>query len=547
MQFHETLTRFPWQGLMVLKRFTPVSLENMTTLHFENGEIIAYPDETLNGKFFIITESRGNTEGDQDSLIKYAYGRGDKQDEASLTTCEGEHKIRRLLSKQSMSTLNICTRCSNEPLSSLRAFEQSNTIAAVTMQLEAGSAPYNPGTQEGDFQDVQSNAYDARSVPFEGLTEQHAPNMIAGTHLHCTTYMGLPNILGTYLCEICPPTLATLDWLNFFSEKHLKSLFHSKCRGNNMLRLQRVYEARATGFTAWCKMTQFLTDCEDRDKAIKRAVESFQCDAIALTDCPGMLWSLLRRCLHWGPILYSCCFMKETAMPIVPTHILVELLKTPARPRNDSPARVWYDRVCAWLQVCVEQHRFCPVEGAYNEFTEYISSSGSEDGTVSSNGVLRVSLGYNAWKDRNSPRAAQTHLAEAVYRLYGAELMQACSMNQTAVSCAVDDMLSGFSVDIQKLLGVNMFDMDRHLQFFGLRDKLNFKCQPRIGDHPYMIRSVWQKVSDSVLCLSARLTFESRRKRRRCSAWEEASTLCRSSSSAPSLAASLSKSCTQKS
>ena len=49
-------------------------------------------------------------------------------------------------------------------------------------------------------------------------------------------------------------------------------------------------------------------------------------------------------------------------------------------------------------------------------------------------------------------------------------------------------------MEIQKLLGVNMFDMERHLEFFGLGGMLNFQCRGRNDKHPYMIKSTWQKV-----------------------------------------------------
>ena len=484
-----------YQGLRVLRRFTPVALENLTTLQFENGEIIAYPDETLNGFFYIITESRGNTEGDQDALIKFAYTRGDKQDDASLTTCEGKNKVRSLMWKESMSSFGLCTRCSNEPLPSAKAHEQSDTLAAVTAMLEAGSSPYEPGAQEGQFSSIQSSPYEARSVPLEGHTSTFGPTLLAGTHLHCTTYMGLPNVLGTYLCEINPPVLATLDWLTFFSQKHLESMFHSRCKGTHLLRLQRVYEARATSFTAWCKMIQHLTDCPDRDAAIRRAVAAFQCDAIALTDCVSMLWSLVRRCLHWGPVLYASCFIRESSMPIVPTQILVELLKADQPPLSGSVLRPWYNRVRVWLEGCVAQNRFCPAEGANlgGEVTEYLSSAGQSDGSVE-RGSLRVNLAYNAWNDKMDPRAAPNRLAAAAYKMFGAELTHSCSVSRDALACAIEDMLTEFDVDIQKLLEVNMFDMQRHLQFFGIKGLLNFKCQDRFGAHPFLAKAVWQRV-----------------------------------------------------
>lgn len=484
------------QGLKVLRRFTPVALENLTTLQFENGEIIAYPDETLNGFFYIITESRGNTEGDQDALIKFAYTRGDKQDDASFTTCEGKNKVRSLMWKESISSFGLCTRCSNEPLSSSKAHEQSDTLAAVTIMLEAGSAPYEPGAQEGEFNSIQANPYEARSVPLEGHTASFGPALLAGTHLHCTTFMGLPNMLGTYLCEINPPTLATLDWLTFFSQKHLETMFHARCKGNHLLRLQRVYEARATSFTAWCKMVQYLTDCQDRETAIRRAVSSFQCDAIALTDCVSMLWSLIRRCLHWGPVLYASCFIRECGMPIVPTHHLVELLRAEQPPSDTSPLRQWYDKVRGWLEECVALNRFCPAEGANigGDVTEYISSAGQGDGSVE-RAVLRVNLTYNAWNDKIDPKAAPTRIATSAFNVFGAELNHSCSVSRDALVCAIEDMLTEFDVDIQKLLEVNMFDMKRHLRFFGLEGRLSFRCLERFGAHPFMTKGVWQRVS----------------------------------------------------
>jgi hypothetical protein len=54
-------------------------------------------------------------------------------------------------------------------------------------------------------------------------------------------------------------------------------------------------------------------------------------------------------------------------------------------------------------------------------------------------------------------------------------------------------MLNEFTVEIQKLFGINMFDMQRHLQFFGLRDRLHWRCKDRNGKHPFMIKACWPK------------------------------------------------------
>ncbi len=89
---------------------------------------------------------------------------------------------------------------------------------------------------------------------------------------------------------------------------------------------------------------------------------------------------------------------------------------------------------------------------------------------------------------------AQAALAKVVWDVFGSELFHSCAVSEESMQCAIDDMLGEFTVEIQKLLGVNMFEMERHLAFFGLGGMLNFQCRGRNDKHPYMIKSVWQKV-----------------------------------------------------
>jgi hypothetical protein len=457
--------------------------------------VITTPDQKTNRQNLVSTESRGCLEQEADTLIKFGYCRGDQQQEVSMTTFEGDRKQRENISKVLMTYPAICMRCSNEELKNSIQNEQVNTIAAVTALHEPGSYIFSPGGQEGGFTDVPSSAYETRKLPLEGITATCAPDLLAGMNLYASTWLGLANTISTVGFEICRTSLAVLDWLTFFSQKHLETLFHSRCKGNNLLRLQKVYEARATSFTAWCRMVQYCIQYPDREDAIARAVNSLQFDALALTDCVGMVWSLLRRCLHWGPILYSCCFIRECGMPVVPIQVLVDLLRRDAPPPADTEAREWYDKVALWLVDCVAQNRFCPT-GEGGQFGEFISSSGLPDGEVETNGCLRVASARNPWADKLDRMAAQNLLAEAAYQRYGAELRHSCGVSQGAMACAINDMLHEFSVDVQRLLGVNMFDMERHFRFFGILDRLDFSFMERIGPHPYMVRATWQKVGE---------------------------------------------------
>ena len=486
------------QGLKVVKRFTPVAMEGATTIQISKGQIVGTPDETLNMSFLIITESRGDTVSVQNTLIQSVYKRGGHQNDCSITTGEdNKDKTRHTVSKIEVSPVMLCTRCGNRKIDSITSEEQMDTIAAVLPLIEPGSTVFVPGVSEGQFGDVQTSASEARSAPWDGLTEKYAKEMLAGTHIHCTTWIGMPNFISTFPGEISAAVLSFIDWLLFFIKKHLDSMLHSKCQGNNWMRLRQVYEARGVAFTAWCKMTQFLTDCKDRETAIHRAACSFQCDALALTDVGGMVWSLLRRSMHWGPVLYTSCFIRECEMPLVPVKTLIELLGMDSPP-TDGVCKFWYDRVVAWLKDCVAQNRFCPSEQAHhgypNDFCEYISSSGLPDGTVETPGVLRVNNTINSWRMQADRHMAQAALAKVLWEVFGTELYHSCAVSEESMQCAIDDMLCEFTVEIQKLLGVNMFDMDRHLSFFGLDRMLNFQCRGRNDKHPYMIKSVWQKV-----------------------------------------------------
>ena len=381
-----------------------------------NGEVFSTPDQKMNHVFFILTESRGNREEEQDTVIKHIHTRGEAQDHASLTTGENKEKksSRCVIVKERVSSIQLCVRCSNERLASHVANEQMNTISAVTMLLEAGSAPFVPVTKEGDLSHIEQAHYDMRDTPFTGITENFADLMLAATHLFCTQYMGLTNKLGVYLTEINQPTMACIEWIFMVLKQHVSCMFHEKCQKNHMSRLKSVYENRAAAFTAWCKMTHYLIQCPDIDKAVSCAISSFQCDAIALTDVVGMLWSMTRRCLHWGPILYSSCFIRECKMPIVPIDSLVELLSMQTPPDEESGLYKHYASIRKWLMDCVTQNRFVPLESSDHYFTEYISSSGLADGTIECNGVLRVNLPFNAWKEPEK-RTAQLALAAVIF------------------------------------------------------------------------------------------------------------------------------------
>ena len=179
------------QGLTVLKRFTKVGLELNGTIQFDaNGNVVTIPDQKTNRLDFTMSESRGSMEEEADALIKFGYCRGDQQNEASLTTCEGTNKERVSIIKVPIASPHICMRCTNEGLKTPIGKEQSDTIAAVCALMEPGSYVYTPGGQEGTFRDVESSAYESRKLPLEGITATSAPTLLAGPGIFFLSFFG---------------------------------------------------------------------------------------------------------------------------------------------------------------------------------------------------------------------------------------------------------------------------------------------------------------------------------------------------------------------
>jgi hypothetical protein len=485
-----------FQGMVVLTRFTPVAIESMTTVSWRDDEVIDVPDSNLNGRFYTFTEVRGSNIYEVcNTLITGIYTRGENQPQKALTTIERSNKTRHSVNKEQVSRLALCLRCSNEHLEP-KLKEPIDTILAVNHCMEPGSAPFSPSSVEGEFNEIDSNPFESRSTPLDGEARRYAPLGIACTHLICTTFLGLINLTGGYRCEINSVSIALLDWVFFYIQKHLDSLLHPKCQGKNMLRFQRIYEARAAAFTAWCKTIQALTEHPDRDKAVRAAIASYQCDAIALTDIGGLVWSMIRRCLHWGPVLYACCYMKEVKMPIVAIDTLVQLLKMENPPQQSETLLFkGYQQICSWLQDCLVQHRFCPSDlfAPSHDFTPYLSSSGLSDGSVESGGVLRVNMSTNGWREAADKHVVESVLAEETVRVYGEELKHSCSVSKSSLICALQDSMNGFALHIQKLLGIN-FDLKRHVSFFKLEGHIGFSTTADLdARNPFMIRSAWVK------------------------------------------------------
>jgi hypothetical protein len=299
--------------------------------------------------------------------------------------------------------------------------------------------------------------------------------------------------------EINPAVTGVLDWTLYVVQSNWESMFNFACIGRRLNRLKRVYEARSAAMGLYTHTMNSLIQYDECDEAIYKAAIAFHCDPLPLTNCGDLLYTLIFRSLSWVPIVYARCYAIETNIPVVPIDIMLALFTA----QNGPPAlgtehRMWYDKVCAWLTQCVAQCRFC-INADGSSFSEYISSSGTVTGGVMEDGVLRVGKDQNGWMDSDN-LVVPKFLAEHAWTKYGQELAHTFSLSETSLVACIDEMLKTFEVRGGKLLGFDVGDIERHVEYFGLSGQLPFKGKTFSNDKkPFAIQHVWSKVCS--LCM----------------------------------------------
>ena len=478
--------------ISILDDFTKMSMKlSCCITTTSDGHVISTPDPADAGYAFM-SELRDTSKETLNTMVKDVFPRGGNASKKSMTTMES-NGARQLLRITKVRDYALIGYCSNQRANDE---EQRKTLHAVNHVIPPGATPFveEETREELEFNDIHRNKFEGRSYPYDELWGNFA-GMFAATQVIPIVYTGKLNDMGFYLCELNPAIRAALDFTTFYAQHYYESMFSPNSRKGRFIRLKKVYESRESAFTMWIKTTQYMMECPDFNTAMIRTIADFQCDPIALSNCGNLLYNMLFRCISWVPCFLSRCFIMETRMPVVPTEILIELLSMTNQPRpGGSELRVWYDRICMWLQECLSNCRFCnnPNGGG---LCEYISSNGSVDGSVESNGLFRVSRKQNAWNEAGQNHTVQTALAEEIWIVHGNQLHLSCSLSKESLIPAINDMLSAFSVDFGKLIGVDIQATARHFEFFGISQhmQLNPFITPDSVQCQFAIQAAWMR------------------------------------------------------
>ena len=501
----------------VIPNFTPTSVQLACCIQEKGHKIVSTPDVNETGKLKALTELRGGPDDLKkflNALIVFIVPRGGEVDTVSSTTRENKGSgLREEIYRRQFCDYPLVYLCSNMNTSNITEEEQKRTLHAVIHLTPPGATPMVQDDQTGSYHKISRNRYEGRSYPLDAEMSRVAAYTLAATEI-MASMLGTLNYCGFYKIAVNAGTLPALQWMLFYVRKYYSSIFHEDSA--RVRRLENVYETRTSVLTMWVKTTQYLKDHQDYETAMSKAAASFQCDAIPLTSCGDLLYTMICRCLSWTPVLISRCFMNECSVPIVPLEILVDLLTMPNPPRqNGSALRDWYDRICVWLRDCMSHGRFCP-NPAGGGLCEYISSNGNAFGGVDADGIFRVARSQNGWTEPIEKHVVQGWLAKSIWIKNGVELAHTCALSEKSLIPALNDMLNGkFCLDFGKLLGtdgVNLTLMDRHMQFFCMADQGGFVFHSNLGRNPFAIPSVWMKVicvlSPKLFNLAFYLTFK---------------------------------------
>ena len=480
----------------VVPNFTPTSVQLACCIQEKGHDIVSTPDIRETGVAKALTELRGDMEELKkimNALIVYVVPRGGEVENVSSTTRENAKGLREQILRRLVFPYCLVVLCSNVNTSSFTEEEQRRTLHAVIHLTPPGATPLMRDDQSGSFYNISRNRYEGRSFPLDAKMSKVSSYCLAATEIMASV-LGTLNYCGFYKISVNPGTQPALQWMLFYVRRYYYTMFHEDV--SRVRRLENVYETRTSVLAMWVKTTQYLKDHKDYETAMIKAAASFQCDAIPLTSCGDLLYTLICRCLSWAPVLISRCFMNECGMPFVPTEILVDLLTMPSPPRqNGSELREWYNRICIWLRDCMAHGRFCqsPSGGG---LCEYITSNGNVFGGVDSDGILRVGRNQNGWTEPVEKHTVQGWLAKSIWIKNGAELAHTCALSEKCLIPALNDMINGkFSLDFGKLFGVDLTHMNHFMQFFRMADQGGFVYHSNPDRNPFAIQAVWMKVS----------------------------------------------------
>lgn len=474
--------------------FTKTAMLLRTCAQFVNGEAISFPDPSTNGVPCAATEVRGNMLEQLNILVAYLWDRGQKAQQFSSTTKENVGtKAREVVIRVKVCDVFLILRCTNTDIPTMATWEAYKTAVAVLHFRPPGATLYSPGNLDGNsMASTYINRFECRSRPLSEADEEisayvHSAVLLAAEHVGRMNQTMFP-------AEINPVVTGVLDWLLYVTQVNWESIFNFMCNGRRLNRLKRVYEARYATMGLYAHTMDSILKCDDYNEAICQAAMAFHSDALPLTNCGDLIYNMIFRCLSWVPIVYSRCYALETNIPVVPVEILVALMTSEdGTPEPETEMRFWYDQVSSWLEQCVAQHRFC-INPEGESFSEYISSSGTIVGGVMEDGVLRVGKDQNGWMDTDSFTVPRL-LAEHAWKKYGKELEHSFALSESSLAACIDEMLKTFEVGGRKLLGADVNDISRHVEYFGLAGQLPFRGRRFSNEkRPYAIQHVWSKV-----------------------------------------------------
>ena len=470
-------------------RFTPTVWENMVCASAVAGRIVTVPPPDSNFQVMSITEMREDT---LKSVIQWGPNRNDDTGVTiSLNSAENKDKSRAALVKQKLGTNALVVISSNTSTEDKKHAEEGRTLDVVCAVIPPGAGPPESKKRKaGDFANAKGGGTNARHQPLGN--KDAVLNCIAYTQNFAGYFVALVNHIGGMTVECNKTSLAFYGWMCHYFRQYGAGCIETSAL-DGFSRMQEGYKSRGVVLSIWLKCIAAMATGKSEEETIKHVWLDIHMDALPILSIPATVCNIGYRAFNMGALLMVNVIAQELGVPVIEWKNLRRFFKSTAAPTASEPDLLYkedYATIRGFVELCLDQNRFCPNDDTVYDPDENISCyiTGDADAQMiptSKNSILRVALGRDAKQEDDISHK----LGKRVQAKYGKILLSQCHMDHGSYMYALQQLTDRFAPDFRGLLD-NMYNSRDLFHMMGLLNRANGMQNHEDGDAPTMAKKV---------------------------------------------------------
>lgn len=424
-------------------KFTPGSLEHITTVTVQNGQMITRPPKETMFLPMYCPESR---ESEYNAMINVIPRNSDASVGVRLNTLEGKKGCdRAALTRMTVQFLMNLAYSTNAGAINDQQVEQLKTLSAVMQVMVPGSGKLEATQNAQKFNVVTKNKNANKAeVPLD--FEKYANVYGYSIMVNCI-YFSLMNKNAVVPWEMCKVNMAFLDWLFVYVTHFFSSMYDIEAsQGHSRLRIG--YEARQVAKTNMTQGIASIATSRNLEEACVVHNLTMHFNALSLFEVVGSAHSFLCRSISHSSIITTVLMVKYLKVPVINLSYLLKFFNN----KSDSDAGQSEDlevhnRIAVWVTKMIRDNNFCV--GEDGRLTEYVSTrANAENGPAKDDSFMRASM-------TKTSKGLLDEIAKNIKNVHGHELYTTCHMGpeHCLYENAMEDLLHNFNPDFRQLLG----------------------------------------------------------------------------------------------